>query len=141
MAATNSKKKITTLKSQAGSLLLEVMFTLGLLGAITYAVTSAISQVSNSMSQENKRFIAAQVMTMVMEELSFSLITTDILSAGDHVRYYDNSFRMVPEADKIFTVNWTVTENDPKAGVSRIKLRVSWSAQGPTQELYSETLR
>lgn len=122
-------------------MLMETVFAVALLCAIVYTSTSVMSQAAKSSAQDKKKWTASETASMVMEELSFSYSTADILSAGTHVRYYDYEYSEVSAGQHTYKVTWEVIENTPIQGILSINLSVSWM-EGPHEHFINyKTLR
>jgi Tfp pilus assembly protein PilV len=124
-----------------GFLMMEAILSIALLCAIVMGSLNVISQASKSELEERHRIGAIETGSMVMEELSFSYVTTDSLLSGPHLRYYNNSYSEVDVTNKYYTVSWIVTINSPTTGVSNIDLTVSWLEGDNGHSIKFQTLR
>jgi len=113
-------------RSESGFSLVEVVLFVSLLVTVLYGSSGVLFHGHKQSIEDRHRWDAAEIGSIVLEELSFSYTSSGVLDDGLHSRFYDQKFILVPEAQHFYKVEWSVTENDPIQGVLNIKLDVFW---------------
>ena len=127
---------------QKGFSIVEVVLSIGLLAIVVMSSSFIVAQSSNMSFEDRKRWVAAEIGSMVMEELSFSYASAGLLDNAVAERYYDSQFQEIPAHDpQGYKVRWAVVPNSPIPGVSKIDLQVYWLEKSVEKSLRFETSR
>jgi prepilin-type N-terminal cleavage/methylation domain-containing protein len=98
-----------------GFSLIEVMIALTFLGIGLLAIAQLIPLGMLGISEARVRTIAVQSAQQRMDELKMSSFSSAALTAGTYT-----------EAAGRYTMDWTITDNDPVPGSKRIDMTATW---------------
>ncbi len=101
--------------NREGFSLIEVMIALTFLGIGLLAIAQLIPLGMAGISEARVRTIAVQSAQQRMDELKVSSFSSPALTAGTYT-----------ETAGRYTMNWTVTDDDPVPGSKRIDMTATW---------------
>ncbi len=106
----------TRARDQEGFSLVEVMIAMSFLAIGLLAVAQLIPLGMAGVTQARVRTVAVQTAQEQMDVLKQAEYSSPALTAGDYT-----------DSTGTYTLNWTITDNDPVPGSKRVDLTATWA--------------